>query len=83
MSPIEIAVIVPSTESARPLPTRSRIHVEKYMDTMPIEKIVLARSYRTQLATAPVEMWRGAASAAAAGWVIMGLESTTAPGTMS
>ena len=44
MMPIEMAVITPSTVSARSLPTASRTHSPKYNDTIPIEKIVFARS---------------------------------------
>ena len=54
MRPIEIAVMTPYTESARSAPTWSRTQVEKYTDTTPIEKMVLARSYNTQLTTARV-----------------------------
>src|SRR5580765_1189075 len=62
INPIEIAVMTPYTKSARSAPTWSRTQVEKYTDTTPIEKMVLARSYRTQLATARVGMtlvWLG------------------------
>ena len=44
MSPIDIAEMRPYTASARLAPTSSRTHVEKYNDTTPIEKMVLARS---------------------------------------
>ena len=44
MIPIEIAVMVPYTLSARSAPTASRTQSEKYSETTPIEKMVLARS---------------------------------------
>ena len=44
MMPIEIAVTTPYTRSAFSVPTTARTYSEKYSDTTPIEKIVLARS---------------------------------------
>ena len=44
MMPIETAVMMPYTESARSAPTWSRTQSEKYSETTPIEKMVFARS---------------------------------------
>src|SRR6266446_9772050 len=59
ISAIESALIVPYRASAFSLPTASRIQSGKLSEITPIEKIVLARSYNTQLATARRVIWCG------------------------
>ncbi len=49
---IEIAVIMPYTVSALVAPTSSRTQSEKKSEITPMEKMVLARSYSTQLTMA-------------------------------
>ncbi|MGC4070056.1 MAG: hypothetical protein QM784_36450 [Polyangiaceae bacterium] len=54
---MEIDVTVPIVASARSGPTTSRTQIGRYIDTTPIEKMVLAKSYRTQ-ATTPRRLGR-------------------------